>query len=228
MFLILLGSCLDPCTCGLGIFLGSIWDLFGIVPRVVWDSGRSLRRWGLGSFWDPYTGGLRSFEDPFQMFRGSGSESDPKTIRKRAENNPKTIRKRSPQVAGELGKDPKMIPKRSPELNQGIPKGSPSVNPPINNKVHTKGCKWRSTKCLVSIWGWDGVPKRVTDPKIQIARRLRTEQQHETPKLRTPEPFGEIQIHPTSFFAEREANVPQTTRGKDRSCGTHHGQRRKT
>ena len=121
-FRILLGSCLDPCTCGLGIFLGSIWDLFGIVPRVVWDSGRSLRRWGLGSFWDPCTGDLRSFEDPFQMFRGSGSENDPKTIRKRSENDPKTIRrrtendpktirKRSPQVAGELGPDRKMIRK---------------------------------------------------------------------------------------------------------------------
>ena len=89
-----LGSCGHPWTCGLGsIFLGSIWDLFGIVPRVVWDSGRSLRKWGLGSFWDPYTGDLRSFEDPFQMFRGS--ECDPKVIRKRSENDPKTSRKYS-------------------------------------------------------------------------------------------------------------------------------------
>ena len=115
-----LGSCGNPCTCGLGscwdpvwiparVGWESFWDrfgiLFGIVPRVVWDCGRSLRRWGLGSFWDPYMGDLRSFEGPFQMFRGAGSESDPKTIRKRAENTPKTIRKRSPQVAGELGKE---------------------------------------------------------------------------------------------------------------------------
>ena len=40
------------------------------------------------------------------------------------------IRKRSPQVAGKLGPDPKMIPKRSPELSLVISKGSPSVNPP--------------------------------------------------------------------------------------------------
>ena len=89
-----------------------VGDLFGI------DLGsfRDRSTGGLG-FWavlaqvgfrillGSCTGDLRSFEDFFQMFRGSGSESDPKTIRKRSEDDPKTIRRRSED-------EPKLVRKR--------------------------------------------------------------------------------------------------------------------
>ena len=69
-----------------------------------------------------------------------------------------------------------MIPKRSPELNLGISKGSPSVNPPSTIRCIQRAASGDPLSVLVSIWGWDGVPKRVTDPKIRIARKLQTEQ----------------------------------------------------
>ena len=211
-----LGSFWDPRTCGLG---SCGWGFFGIDLRSLrdrstgglpWDSGQSLRRWawwGLGSFWDPYTGGLRSFEDPFQMFRGSGSESDPKTIRKRSENdpkmirkraekNPKTIRKRSPQVAEELGPDPKMIPKRSPELNLGISKGSPLSKPPINNKVQNRS---EDSDCTEA--------QNRTGFRLEIAWLSPKGLDVNIPNMKPPNcahlnVWGKIQIHPTSFFAE--------------------------
>ena len=126
---------------------------------------------------------FRCFGDPDPKAIRKRSENDPKTIRKRSEDDPKTSRKLSendpktiPPSGGRIGTGSENDPKTISRAKSGDLQRIPLSKPPINNKVHTKGCKWRSTKCLVSIWGWDGVPKRVTDPKIRIARRLQTEQ----------------------------------------------------
>ena len=145
-----------------------------------------------------------------------------------------------------MGPDPKMIPKRSPELNLGISKGSPSVNPPSTIRFIQRAANGDPLSVSCPFGVGMGFPRRLQIRRfglhggskqnraqagncLAVAKRIgRKHPQHETPKLHTPELLGKIQIHPTSFFAEQEANIPKTTRGKERFCVTHHGQRRKT